>query len=256
MTLTTSGTYRWRNLRTVVLRHDDQLHRPAGARHSCTTASERPELERLAIRVDRDLLPGCLCYWLSFHGKSHGQDRQPDGIYDLNCFLEPGNNASCNRPDGNGIRLCPFCVRTGRIRKFPAAIKASTEWFPLKERSFANGNFCFGCERRSIVAPLMVPFIAINYGWQWTFIITGLMGFIWLFSGASRIVLRRIIPPKQGASWHIFKVTRRTLLLKFHGSSCSPINRRGHLRSGNFLRTLCSHFSFSFFRNSFTPCMA
>lgn len=63
---------------------------------------------------------------------------------------------------------------------FPAAIKTVAEWFPKKERAFATGIFNSGTNFGAIVAPLSVPFIAAEMGWQWAFIITGMLGFVWL----------------------------------------------------------------------------
>lgn len=63
---------------------------------------------------------------------------------------------------------------------FPAAIKSTAEWFPKKERALATGIFNSGTNIGAIVAPLSVPFIASAWGWQWAFIITGLIGFFWL----------------------------------------------------------------------------
>lgn len=63
---------------------------------------------------------------------------------------------------------------------FPAAIKATAEWFPKKERAFATGIFNSGANVGAILAPLTVPLIAENWGWKWAFILTGLIGFIWL----------------------------------------------------------------------------
>ena len=63
---------------------------------------------------------------------------------------------------------------------FPAAIKTVTEWFPKKERAFATGIFNSGTNIGAIVAPLSVPFIAQQWGWKWAFIITGMIGFVWL----------------------------------------------------------------------------
>lgn len=64
---------------------------------------------------------------------------------------------------------------------FPAAIKTVAEWFPKKERAFATGIFNSGTNIGAILAPLSVPFIAVQWGWQWAFIITGAIGLIWLF---------------------------------------------------------------------------
>lgn len=63
---------------------------------------------------------------------------------------------------------------------FPAAIKSVAEWFPKKERALATGIFNSGSNFGAIVAPLTVPFIAAQWGWKWAFIITGMLGFVWL----------------------------------------------------------------------------
>lgn len=63
---------------------------------------------------------------------------------------------------------------------FPAAIKTMAEWFPKKERALATGLFNSGTNVGAIAAPLVVPWIAVNWGWQWAFIITGAIGLIWL----------------------------------------------------------------------------
>lgn len=63
---------------------------------------------------------------------------------------------------------------------FPAAIKTVAEWFPKKERAFATGIFNSGANIGAIIAPLTVPLLAQEYGWKWAFILTGLVGFIWL----------------------------------------------------------------------------
>ena len=63
---------------------------------------------------------------------------------------------------------------------FPSAIKTIAEWFPKKERALATGLFNSGTSIGAIVAPLTVPLIATAWGWQWAFILTGAIGFIWL----------------------------------------------------------------------------
>lgn len=65
---------------------------------------------------------------------------------------------------------------------FPAAIKTIAEWFPKKERSFATGLFNSGTNIGAIIAPLTVPWIASELGWEWAFIITGSIGFLWLIA--------------------------------------------------------------------------
>ena len=79
-----------------------------------------------------------------------------------------------------GFGVARFALGLGEAGNFPAAIKTVAEWFPKKERALATGIFNSGSNVGAIVAPLAVPFIAITWGWQWAFIITGLLGFIWL----------------------------------------------------------------------------
>lgn len=87
-------------------------------------------------------------------------------------------HALCNSAISFGVAR--FGLGLGEAGNFPAAVKVAAEWFPEKERSFATGIFVSGASVGAIVAPLTVPFIAIRYGWQMAFILTGLTGFIWL----------------------------------------------------------------------------
>ncbi len=79
-----------------------------------------------------------------------------------------------------GFSIARIFLGITEAGNFPAAIKATAEWFPKKERAFATGIFNSGTNIGAIIAPLTVPFIAEKYGWQWAFILTGAVGFIWL----------------------------------------------------------------------------
>ncbi len=79
-----------------------------------------------------------------------------------------------------GFAIARIFLGVTEAGNFPAAIKATAEWFPKKERALATGIFNSGANIGAIVAPLSVPFIADSLGWQWAFIITGAIGFIWL----------------------------------------------------------------------------
>lgn len=79
-----------------------------------------------------------------------------------------------------GFAAVRFLLGLGEAGNFPSALKAVSEWFPKKERALATGIFVSGASVGAIVAPLTVPFIAIHYGWQMTFIITGAIGFVWI----------------------------------------------------------------------------
>lgn len=79
-----------------------------------------------------------------------------------------------------GFMFSRAILAFGEAGNFPAAIKATAEYFPKKERSFATGIFNSGANVGAILAPLTVPWIRLNWGWDWAFIIMGLIGFLWL----------------------------------------------------------------------------
>lgn len=78
--------------------------------------------------------------------------------------------------------MARFMLGIGESANFPAAIKTITEWFPKKERAFATGLFNSGSNVGAIVAPIIVTYVTIKYGWHEAFIITGLFGFIWIIA--------------------------------------------------------------------------
>jgi len=79
-----------------------------------------------------------------------------------------------------GFLIARIVLGMGEAANFPAAIKATAEYFPKKERSLATGIFNSGSNIGAILAPLTVPGLAAYWGWQSTFIIVGSLGFIWL----------------------------------------------------------------------------
>ncbi len=80
-----------------------------------------------------------------------------------------------------GFAAARFALGFAEAANFPAAIKTVAEWFPKKERAFAVGIFNSGSNVGAILAPIVVPIIAVTMGWQWAFILTGAVGFVWLF---------------------------------------------------------------------------
>jgi ACS family hexuronate transporter-like MFS transporter len=74
-----------------------------------------------------------------------------------------------------------FGLALGESANFPAAIKTVSEWFPKKERAFSTGIFNSGSTIGAIIAPVLIPFLAVTFGWQSAFLLTGLLGIIWLF---------------------------------------------------------------------------
>ena len=80
-----------------------------------------------------------------------------------------------------GFSIARFLLGLGESGNFPASIKVVAEWYPKKERALATGIFNAGSNVGAIAAPLGIPIIYLTWGWQWAFIITGVIGFVWLF---------------------------------------------------------------------------
>jgi MFS transporter, ACS family, hexuronate transporter len=79
-----------------------------------------------------------------------------------------------------GFMVARAALGLGEAGNFPAAIKSVAEWFPKKERALATGIFNSGANIGAVVAPIMVPWILGVWGWEEAFVITGVIGFIWL----------------------------------------------------------------------------
>jgi len=79
-----------------------------------------------------------------------------------------------------GFVVARFALGLGESGVFPASIKCVAEWFPEKERALATGIFNAGTNVGAIITPFLVPWIAIQVGWRWAFIVTGALGFAWL----------------------------------------------------------------------------
>ncbi|MBD8563102.1 MFS transporter [Oxalobacteraceae sp. CFBP 8763] len=79
-----------------------------------------------------------------------------------------------------GFMIGRAVLAVGEAGNFPAAIKATAEYFPKRERSFATGIFNSGANVGAILAPLTVPLIAAHWGWQSAFIVIGGIGFLWM----------------------------------------------------------------------------
>lgn len=79
-----------------------------------------------------------------------------------------------------GLAIARFALGLGESGAFPASIKAVAEWFPKKERALATGIFNSGTNVGALVTPLVVPWITLRLGWQWAFVFTGALGFLWV----------------------------------------------------------------------------
>ncbi len=79
-----------------------------------------------------------------------------------------------------GFVVARVALGLGEGGNFPAAIKATAQWFPKRERAFATSLFNSGANVGAILAPALVPAIALHFGWHWAFIFAGAAGFVWV----------------------------------------------------------------------------
>jgi ACS family hexuronate transporter-like MFS transporter len=78
-----------------------------------------------------------------------------------------------------GFCIARVLLGLGESGNFPAAIKATTEWFPSEERALATGLFNSGSNASFFIAPILIAAVTARFGWHAAFLCTGSMGLIW-----------------------------------------------------------------------------
>jgi ACS family hexuronate transporter-like MFS transporter len=73
-----------------------------------------------------------------------------------------------------------FVLGLGEAGNWPGAAKTVAEWFPIRERAFGMAIFNSGAAIGSVIAPPLIVWLSLAYGWRTTFIVTGALGFFWL----------------------------------------------------------------------------
>ena len=73
-----------------------------------------------------------------------------------------------------------FVLGFGEAGNWPGAAKAVAEWFPVRQRALGMAVFNSGAAIGSVVAPPLIVWLQLRYGWQTTFLVTGALGFLWL----------------------------------------------------------------------------
>ena len=73
-----------------------------------------------------------------------------------------------------------FILGLGEAGNWPGAAKTVAEWFPIRQRAFGMAIFNSGAAIGSVVAPPLIVWLSLTYGWQTTFVVTGSLGFAWL----------------------------------------------------------------------------
>ena len=73
-----------------------------------------------------------------------------------------------------------FLLGIGEAGNWPSAVKLTAEWFPPHERSTASGIFNSGSALGSVIAPPLVAWLGLRFGWQVAFLAVGALGYLWL----------------------------------------------------------------------------
>jgi len=79
-----------------------------------------------------------------------------------------------------GMLIARVPLAIGEAGTFPSALAAANEWFPKRDRALAIGIFNAGSNVGAIITPLIVPIIAVSFGWRMAFVATGLLTVVWL----------------------------------------------------------------------------
>jgi ACS family hexuronate transporter-like MFS transporter len=79
-----------------------------------------------------------------------------------------------------GFAAFRFLLGIGEGFNWPGASKTVAEWFPSQERSLAVAIFDSGSSVGGAVAALIIPLIAVSFGWRSAFVFSGIIGFVWL----------------------------------------------------------------------------
>lgn len=109
-----------------------------------------------------------------------------------------------------------FMLGIGEGFNWPGASKTVAEWFPGEERSLAVAIFDSGSSVGGALAALIIPWIALAFGWRWSFVFSGMLGFIWL------VVWLRVYHPLDSHP----RVTQQEVALIRAGQDVAPKSER------------------------------
>lgn len=73
-----------------------------------------------------------------------------------------------------------FLLGMGEAGNWPGGVKVVAEWFPERERALASGIFNSGSAVGAILAPPLVAWLLLQFGWPTAFVAVGVSGFLWL----------------------------------------------------------------------------
>jgi MFS transporter, ACS family, hexuronate transporter len=120
-----------------------------------------------------------------------------------------------------GFCIARACLGLGESGNFPAAIKATSEWFASENRALAVGVFNSGANAAFFIAPAIIPLVTMRFGWRVAFACTGFMGIGWLVLwllfpynrlrrnlSTTQVNLQRVVPNVSGKA--LYKILFRT----------------------------------------------
>ena len=117
--------------------------------------------------------------------------------------------------------LCFFrsILGLGEAGPWPGAVKSNAEWFPVKERAFAQGLFNAGASVGAIISPILIMLLYTQFGWQKTFIIIGAFGLLWLIPW--------LVINKKGPKYHEWITNREQEYILSGQSEDATSNEKG-----------------------------
>ena len=102
-----------------------------------------------------------------------------------------------------------FLLGAGEAGNWPACVKVVAEWFPVEERALASGIFNSGSAAGAILAPPVVVWLLLRYGWRQAFVWVGAIGYVWLviWSLAYHTPegVKREVSPPDISPWKLFR---------------------------------------------------
>jgi ACS family hexuronate transporter-like MFS transporter len=119
-----------------------------------------------------------------------------------------------------------FLLGTGEAGNWPAAVKVVAEWFPARERALASGIFNSGAAIGAILAPPLVTWLVLSYGWPWAFVVVGLSGYVWLpawwFVYRTPANIRQEVAARPAPAWLLLR-TRFVSMLTLSKCFLDPV---------------------------------
>ena len=120
----------------------------------------------------------------------------------------------------SGFTFFRFLLGIGEGLNWPGATKTVAEWFPSEERGLAVAIFDSGSSVGGALAALLVPWVAIAFGWRWSFVFSGVLGLAWV-----GMWLRLYHPLERHP-----RVTREEVALIHAGQEMPPVSRERGVR--------------------------